>query len=216
MKRVQDLSPAEQQLWIRAAQSLAKNNEASSLGWLQLLIESEPNFFDARRLARKVASVHSFQYQQSFFSRCKKKIKSFVLLRKAALFAKNREFSKASVLLESLLADAPKCSAAHRLMIEVSMKNLPPSREIALLSFEALVDHDSKKEERLLELASFCLQSDQAGCAWNPERALKAYQEILAINPHHLAATQGLKNASAHLSLQEGEWNSEDNFCCKR
>ena len=211
MKKEQELTPAQQQFWHKANKALAFGRYASALSWIQFLLQSEPEFLEARVMAREIAQHQACTTKRNVFSRCVKRVRCFIALKKIKALAK-RDIPGAIIALESLLGKAPKDMAAHHAMVELAMQWKPPLRAVALLSLEAVIKVQPKSSLHQLKLASFCLRRDDTGKAWNPERALDAYQAVLTIDQHHLIAMQGVKNATALLSIQEGGWDRAESY----
>lgn len=211
MKTEKHLTSVQQQLWAKAHQALEEKRDVTAISWLQLLLQSEPEFFEARVLGRQIA-LKKIPGRDHLFIALRNKVKVFFILRRVKTFTKKENITEALIALELLLIELPKEIAAHRLMVKVAMKYKPPLREVALLSLEILVKENPSNVLRLLELGAFCLKNDEEGFAWNPARALEAYRAVLVINPHDLQAIQGSKNASALLSMKNDGWESAESY----
>lgn len=195
-----ELTSAQKYLWVRAQEEMEDHSFSDVLFLVHSLLRSAPEFLAARRLARKAAlrlvRAKKKQVLRSLF-------RSFVVRVTVAIMRKQKRYNEALVALERFLAVAPDDLHAHRLMATIAEQSDPPLLSLALFALEtALVIHTSSIPLHL-EIARVSLLVNQHKCPWNLPRAIEAYQQLLALAPHHLEARQGLKNASALLSMQE-------------
>ncbi|MFI0348415.1 MAG: hypothetical protein ACH346_06600 [Chthoniobacterales bacterium] len=209
MKTEHNLTPGQEQLWIKASKLMEENNYFAALSWAQLLLQSKPEFFEARVLARQAAQYQLKVMSCNLLERYKIKFYSFIALKKIKRLIKKESFFQAMIALESLLGKAPQNIAAHHVMVELAMQWKPPLQDVAFLSLETLVQADLGNSKKHIALAAFCLKRDETGKAWNPARALNAYEAVLGMDPYHLTAIQGIKNATALLSMQQNGWDRD-------
>ncbi|OHE78366.1 MAG: hypothetical protein A3F67_09545 [Verrucomicrobia bacterium RIFCSPHIGHO2_12_FULL_41_10] len=200
----------KQEFFSKALKAMEFKNYDSTIYWMQRLLEQEQDCLEARQLARR-AALERWKKREATATSVQRllrnffKIKSFLIVTKARYLFQRGDFSKAFVVLESLLGNFPHDEAAHRLMVECAMKWSPPLRSVALFSYEALLqeisNNNPRKMKLLEEIGAFCLCSDESGLPWNPTRAKDCYEEILLLEPHHLVARKGMNRASAALSV---------------
>ena len=200
------LTSAQKQLWAKAEQAMEKGKEGNALFFAQCLLRSAPEFLAARKLAREAARAVCATRSHGLFKKIQHKIQTLLLLQKATLLMKRHDLPGALMILERILETVPDDLLANRMMVSVALQWLPPCYALALFAMETAAKTRPDDLSLQLELAALCLRPDATGESWNPERAMEAYHHILSREPHHLAARQGLNNASALLSIKNGDW----------
>ncbi|MFZ4116034.1 MAG: hypothetical protein ACOYK6_04835 [Chthoniobacterales bacterium] len=204
----QKLTSAQQYLWARAQQAMDNHCYSDVIFLAQCLLRSAPALLQARKLARNAAILLFPKKEKRFFKTFRVVLQRQLVRVRVALMIKQQHLAEALLVLENFLAIAPRDLIANRLMVTVAEHWTPPLCSLALFSLEtALVDHRHMQALHL-EIARVALFPDEQGVAWNPERAIEAYQQVLSEDPHHLGARQGLKNALALLSMRNDSWGA--------
>ena len=206
------LTSAQKQLWAKAEQAMERGQKSSTLFLAQCLLRSAPEFLPARKLAREAAHALEAAKTHGFLKKVQIKVQTMILLQRAKILMKRHDLTGALVILEAILGIVPYNFAANRMMVDVALQLQSPWYALALFAMETLVQTRSHDLSLQLELASLCLLPDAIGESWNPARAIDAYHHVLSRAPHHLAARQGLNNASALLSLKNGDWKTASNL----
>ena len=191
---------------------MESGKEEESLFLAQALLRSAPDYLEARQLARQAAQALFSKRKQKAPAILFIKIKACLVMLQAQLLMRKKDFPKALILLEQLLGELPSFVPAHHLIAKVALKSTPSHCELALQALEEMVSLQPKNISFHLELARAALLSEPSGTAWQPRRAIEAYQHILSINPHHLEARAGLKNAEALFFIKEDGWSSAKTY----
>lgn len=195
-------STAQKNLLAKAQEALALGKEETALFLAQGLLRTAPSLLEARQVARQAVSLLETQQKEKFFKKILKKGKGIFLLGKIKLLMIKKEPLAALVVLEKLIELKPHWLIAHRWMAQVALQNNPPLHDLALFSMEESVKLAPHNKAAHLELAREALYSKPYGKT-NPTRALEAYQAVLSIDPNHLEAKTGMKNALAVMALQD-------------
>jgi tetratricopeptide (TPR) repeat protein len=206
MIQEQQLTSAQQYLWTRAQQTMKERCYEDAIFLAQCLLRSTPEFLEARKLARQAAIILVQKKERCFFEKMKIVLHRQLVRAKVLLMMKQQRVAEALVVLENFLATAPHDLTAHLLMATVAEHWTPPLLSLALFSLETALVSNRDHLKLPLEIARVALLPNESMVSWNPERAIEAYQQVLSGDPHHLEARQGLKNASALLSMKHDAW----------
>lgn len=207
LKTQKDLSPQQKQAWLKAMSALELRNYPYVISLAQGILRVLPEFLDGRKLARRAAFEKTKGAKKSFFS-----LGLGGGVSKPAGLVKKGDLSGALIALEEILAEEPGSVQANSLLREVALAWDPPMNELAIYSFETVLEGNPKDKEQLNQFASFCMQRDASGQPRDPSRAVELYDKILAISPNDLAALKGSKDASAAASVQRGGWEKADSY----
>lgn len=203
---------AEKKLLATAQNALISKKEEAALTLAQALLRIHPASLEARKLARQAAEVLYSRKKKTTLKIFLEKKRAFFLLIKIKSKIQKKEHAEALIALEKLLGDMPELLVAHRLMARVALALNPPLYDLALLEMEEVVKRAPQNLSFCLELARVALLVEPHEGALHPARALEIYQHILAIDPHHLEAQAGIKNASALLSIKQNGWNKAHDY----
>jgi len=176
----------------------------------QSLLQSIPDFLDARKLARKAAIEKSKTVKKGFFSSLGGG--SSMALMKAGGLKRKDDLVALLPLLEEVLSDDPFNVQANTFLQEAALKWHPPMKELAFFAWETILEGNPKDKEQLTRYASFCMERDEQGKPRDPARAVELYNKLLAINPNDMVAMKGSKDASAAQSVHEGGWEVADSY----
>lgn len=176
----------------------------------QRLLQSLPDFFDGRKLARRAAVDKAKSTKKGFFSGLGGG--SSIALMKAAGFKKKNDWAGLLVLLEEVLAEDPHNIQANTLLQEAAMKWNPPMQELAIFAFETVLEGNPKDKDQLYRFANFCMEKGEKGSPRDPGRAVDIYNRILEISPNDLVAMKGSKDASASQSVSKGGWEEAGSY----
>lgn len=166
-----------------------------------------PDFLDGRKLARRAAFEKTKGAKKSFFS-----LGLGGGASKAAGLVKKGDLPGALIALEEALAEEPGSAQTNALLREVALKWDPPMSELAIYSFETVLEGNPKDKDQLNKFAAFCMERDESGQPRDPARAVELFDRILAISPNDLAAIKGSKDAAAASSVQQGGWEKADSY----
>ena len=175
----------------------------------QQILQSLPDFLDGRKLARKAAFEKARTAKKSFFSLGGG---ASIGLMKASGLLKKGDFVTLLPALEEILADDPGNVQANTLLRDAALKWDPPMNELAMFSFETILEANPKDKDQLNRFASFCMEKNEAGKPRDPARAVELYDRILAIAPNDLAAIKGSKDAAAARSVSQGGWEVAESY----
>ncbi len=176
----------------------------------QSLLQSIPDFLDARKLARRAAIEKSKTIKKGFLSGLGGG--SSMALMKAGGLKRKDDLVALLPLLEEILADDPFNAQANTFLQEAALKWDPPMKELAFFAFETTLEGNPKDKVQLTRYASFCMERDENGRPRDPARAVELYNKLLAINPNDMVAMKGSKDASAAQSVHEGGWEVADSY----
>lgn len=194
-------SSAQKSLLARAQESLALGKDETALLLAQALLQSAPSYLEARQLARVAAAKCRIREKENKLTAFLKKWRAFFLLGKARFAMTKKNHPAALVILEKLVELTPTWLVTHRWMAQAALQHMPPLHDLALFAREEMLKIAPNNIAIHLELARSALlpKPDRKP---NPIRALQAYHAILAINPDHLEAQAGMKNALAVMAIQ--------------
>ncbi|MFZ4716121.1 MAG: tetratricopeptide repeat protein [Chthoniobacterales bacterium] len=210
MKTQKDLSPQQKQTWLKAVSAAELKNHPYVIQLCQGLLQSLPDFLDARKLARRAAVEKSKAAKKGFFSGLGGG--SPIALMKASALLKKNDLVNLLPLLEEILADDPHHAQANTLLQEAALKWDPPMKELAIFAFETTIEGAPKDIPQLHRFASFCMERDEKGQPRDPSRAAEIYNRILTIAPNDLAAMKGGKDSAAAQSVQKGGWEEAGSY----
>ena len=200
------LTPAQQYLWMRAQEEMVSHCYDNVLFLTNALLRSIPEFLEARKLARQAAMAISDGTPKNFFAIAQLASKRLFVRARVAILVQKKQYSRAILVLENFLAITPCDLTANRLMATVAASWNQALLPVALFALEtALWNHPSSISLHL-DIARVALLCHQNGVSQALERSITAYQEALHVDPYHLEARQGLKNASALLSMHDDSW----------
>ncbi|KAB2643725.1 MAG: hypothetical protein DVB29_04820 [Verrucomicrobia bacterium] len=197
-----ELTSAQKYLWERTQEEMEDHCYSDALFLAQCLLRSAPEFLEARKLTRKIAIMMYEGKSFTVFEKIKRFLRCNIVRGTVVLLIKRKRLEKALLSLEYFLATAPFEQSANLLMASVAKRWNPPLLPLALFALETALKINQEKIELHLEIARVALLLDENKTPWNPERAIMAYQQVLSLQPDHLEARQGLKNACAFLSMR--------------
>jgi tetratricopeptide (TPR) repeat protein len=200
------LTPAQQHLWMRAQEEMVSHCYNNVLFLTNALLRSAPEFLEARKLARQAAMAVSERTQKNFFTTAQLASQRLFLRVRVAILVQKKQYSRAILVLENFLAIKPCDLTANRLMATVAVSWNQALLPLALFALETAVINHENLIPLHLDIAKVSLLCHQNGFSKTLERSITAYQEVLHIDPYHLEARQGLKNASALLSMHDDSW----------
>lgn len=206
MIQEQELTSAQHQLWITAKEAIKDQSYNDGLFLMQCLLRSVPEFLEARRVARQVAKIIIQKKPPGFLKKATINVQGLFMRVKVSMLIKKQKLAEALVVLENFLEKSPHDLVANRLMAFVAQRSNPPLLSLAIFSLETALVASRENVRLYLELATVALLPDETGTSWNPEQAIMTYQQILSLDPNHLEARQGIKNASALLSMKNDSW----------
>jgi tetratricopeptide (TPR) repeat protein len=209
LKTQKDLSPQQKQAWLKAMSAMELKNYGYAIQICQGILKTLPDFLDGRKMARKAAFEKAKTVKKSFFSLGGG---TSIGLMKASGLLKKGDLKALLPSLEEILADDPGNVQANTLLCEAALKWDPPMKELALFSFETILEANPRDKEQLNRFAAFCMERNSAGQPRDPARAVDLYDRILAIAPNDLAALKGSKDAAAARSVSQGGWEVADSY----
>jgi tetratricopeptide (TPR) repeat protein len=209
LKTQKDLSPQQKQAWLKAMSAMELKNYGYAIQICQGILKTLPDFLDGRKMARKAAFEKAKTVKKSFFSLGGG---ASIGLMKASGLLKKGDLTALLPALEEILADDPGNVQANTLLCEAALKWDPPMKELALFSFETILEANPRDKEQLNRFAAFCMERNAAGQPRDPARAVDLYDRILAIAPNDLAALKGSKDAAAARSVSQGGWEVADSY----
>ena len=174
----------------------------------QGLLQSLPDFLDARKLARKAAMTKAKGAKKGIFSG----LAGGPSLRNASALFKKNDLAALLPELETVLAEDPGSVQANTLLHEAALKWDPPMKELATFALNTILEGNPSDKEHLLKFAGYCMSKDENGQPRDPSLAVDLYNKILEMNPNDLVAMKGSKDASAAMSVQKGGWESADSY----
>ncbi len=201
VKTEKDLDASQRDLWTRAKGAAETNNRDYAISLIQNLLKLAPGFIEGRRYLR---TVEIAKYKSlSAMSRKLAEVKTMAGgMRAASQVKKHPEEALASA--EEVLALDPYHEKANEVLFDAGQAL--ELYDIAILGYEILAEGNPKKTSHLNQLAALCMRIE------NFEKAIWAYEKILAIDPRDTDAQSGAKNAAARFASASGGWNSAKDF----
>ncbi|MFV0337959.1 MAG: tetratricopeptide repeat protein [Chthoniobacterales bacterium] len=197
VKTEKDLPDNLRATWLKALSAMQLKNYGYTIQLAQMILKTEPSFFDCRQLLRKAAiaknsNKKSFLGGLSGTSFSGMKIQSLV----------KKDPLAAIETIEKTLESDPYNTQMNQQLRDAALAAEMP--EVATFALETIVEGHPKETKNMHDLAKHYLAVEL------PKQAVEVYQKILEINPSDLAAVKGEKDASARASMQSGGWERED------
>jgi tetratricopeptide (TPR) repeat protein len=210
LKTQKDLSPQQKQTWLKAVSAMELKNYGYAIQICQSLLKLQPEFLDARKLARHAAQEKAKGAKKGFLSGLGGG--SQIALMKASSLLKKNDLPALLPALEEILADDPGNLQANTLLQEAALRWIPPMKELAIFAFETIIEINPKEKSQLYRYAAFCLEHDENDLPRNPTRAVELYNRILELDPNDLVAIKGSKDAAAAHSVHDGGWAVAESY----
>lgn len=200
MPSEKDLSSLARSTWLKATSAFELKNYGYAVQLAQTVLKQHPWFLPARQLARRAAIAKKAGKKGSFFSGFSSS--SFSIMKAQGLLKKTPELAMEAV--EKILEGDPYNAQANQLLKEAALAmNL---FEVAVFALETIIEGNPKDTKPMHELAKMLVDHDE------PERAVGAYQLVLDVVPHDLAAIKGQKDAAAKASMKRGGWETAETY----
>lgn len=196
VKSEKELPEIHRATWLKALSAMQLKNYGYAIQLAQTLLKFEPDFLQARQLARKAAVAKS-SGKKGLFGMSTSSVS--VMSLKSAV----KKDPKGGIeAIEKALEGDPYHQQANLLLRDVAMSLNQP--ELASFALETIVEGHPKDSKMLHELASHYVKVDE------PEKAVDVYNRIVDMVPTDLVAIKGGKDASARASMKSGGWDKQD------
>ncbi|WP_157895023.1 hypothetical protein [Verrucomicrobium sp. GAS474] len=201
MKSENELEASQLDLWKRAKSAADTNNRDYAISLIQNLLKVEPGFNEGRRYLRQVEIA---KYKTlSAMSKKLNDVKTMAGAMRASGAVKKNPLD-AIVSAEEVLALDPYHEKANEVLFDAGQSL--ELYDISVLAYETAAEGNPKKTNHLQLLANLCLKIE------NYEKAIWAFEKIVAIEPRNTDAQSGLKNATARFASKSGGWNDAKDF----
>ena len=192
-----ELTPANQDLWKRAAAAAVSNNLDYAISLLQNLLRAEPSFVVGRRRLREI----EYQKFHGKSGGMAASMKITPLVMKASGAAKKNPAEALETLEEALKSD-PYNQKANELLAQVATTlNL---NDVIALAYEAICEGRPDDPEPLRKLASVYVQLQE----WQKGR--DTYARVLKLAPNDGDSMSAMKNAMAKIASSAGGWDNKN------
>ena len=188
------LPPPLRELYVKANQAFDRNNLDYALTLLENVLKQVPSCYEAREVLR-ATQVKRHDGKRGFFKKMLGTASSSSALAKAQIALRTKP-EDALAALESILANDPNNSLAHRTLAQAAMACEFP--KTAVLSLEMAYRKSENDKETALRLAEALIASG------NPRRAEDLLQDLATTLSNDPDVVQALKHATAKRSLSEG------------
>ena len=201
VKSEKELEASSLDLWKRAKSAAETNNRDYAISLIQNLLKAEPSFIDGRRYLR---TVEIAKYKTlSAMSKKLNDVKTMAGAMRASSAVKKNPLD-ALVAAEEVLGFDPYHDKASEVLFDAGQSL--ELYDISILAYETLAEGNPKKTTQLNQLATLCLKIE------NYEKAIWAFEKIVAIDPRNTDAQSGLKNATARFASKSGGWDKAQDF----
>ncbi|MCX6901604.1 MAG: tetratricopeptide repeat protein [Verrucomicrobia bacterium] len=203
-KTVEELSERARPLYKRASEAAQRQNYDYAIELMIQVLELEPAFLDGRKLLRSI-QMRQFQ-SQNIVSRKMASMKAMTEAMKAQVSLKK---SPALALIEAekaLNIDPTNATALGAAAEAAETMELPETAAFLLESAVQQKPNDVKALKRLGALYGRVGEND---------KAYKAYERVLKLDPADADAFKAMKDATAEGALKKGGWNEEGDYRSK-
>lgn len=201
VKTMEELSERARPLYKRASEAAQRQNYDYAIELMIQVLEVEPAFLDGRKLLR---SIQMRQFQNlNVVSRKMAGMKAVTEAMKAQVSLKK---SPEQALIESekaLNIDPTNATALAAAAEAAEAMDLPETAAFLLESAVQQKPNDVKSLKRLGALYARTSEND---------KAYKAYERVLKLDPADAEAFKAMKDATAEGALKKGGWNEEGTY----
>ncbi|MCX6909524.1 MAG: tetratricopeptide repeat protein [Verrucomicrobia bacterium] len=204
VKTMEELSERARPLYKRASEAAQRQNYDYAIELMIQVLELEPAFLDGRKLLR---SIQMRQFQNlNVVSRKMAGMKAMTEAMKAQVSLKK---SPDLALIESekaLNIDPTNATALAAAAEAAEAMDLP---ETAAFLLESAVQQKPSDVKSLKRLGSLYARTGEN------DKAYKAYERVLKLDPADAEAFKAMKDATAEGALRKGGWNEEGDYRSK-